>query len=131
MNGLDTNVLVRYLVQDDREQAARATQFIEQHCQEESPGFINAIVICELVWVLESCYHYTKPIIVDVLKKILATKQFLVHDADNLHCALQSYQHGNADFSDFYIAALNRSLHCQQTVSFDKKAAKAKCFKLL
>jgi predicted nucleic acid-binding protein len=69
MIGIDTNVLVRHLVQDDLRQARAATQVITQRCTRDDPGFINRIVLCELVWVLESAYGYPKVTIVAVLEK--------------------------------------------------------------
>ena len=60
MKGLDTNVLVRYLVQDDPKQAALATRYIERHCTADNPCFIGQIVLCELAWVLESNYQQSR-----------------------------------------------------------------------
>lgn len=58
MTGLDTNVLVRYIVQDDPKQSKLATECIEQRCTSESPGFVNLVVLCELTWVLARGYGY-------------------------------------------------------------------------
>ena len=74
MIGVDTNVLVRYIVQDDIEQSKDATRFIEKRISSSNPGFINQIVLCELVWVLKRAYGYEKTIIFEVLEKILQTK---------------------------------------------------------
>ncbi len=57
MTGIDTNVLVRYIVQDDPAQSALATTFIEKNCTAKKPGFINLIVLCELTWVLKRAYR--------------------------------------------------------------------------
>jgi predicted nucleic acid-binding protein len=80
MIGLDTNVLVRYLVQDDPGQSRKATQVIAKQCTRDDPGFINRIVLCELVWVLESAYGYSKDTIVAVLEKLLRTSQLKIED---------------------------------------------------
>jgi len=56
--GLDTNVLIRYIVQDDEQQARLATDVIENQCSIENPAFINEITLCEIVWVLKRAYHY-------------------------------------------------------------------------
>jgi predicted nucleic-acid-binding protein len=64
MIGLDTNVLVRYVAQDDSLQSPIAAEFIETVCSEKHPGFINHIVLCETVWVLDRCYHTDKDTIV-------------------------------------------------------------------
>ncbi len=66
MIGFDTNVLVRHLVQDDPRQSRKATQVIAKQCTRDDPGFISRIVLCELVWVLESAYGYSKDTIVAV-----------------------------------------------------------------
>ncbi len=131
MQGVDTNVLVRYLVQDDPVQSAKAAQLIEQEDSEEVSFFINAIVLCELVWVLESAYDYPRSLIVKVLEQILKTKQFHIHEPDLLWRALSGYKNNGADFADHYIASLNHSHGCDNTVTFDKKAAKIDDFKLL
>jgi len=82
MTGIDTNVLVRYLVQDDAEQARKATHFISNECASDNPGLINRIVLCELVWVLESSYGYPRAQVAFTLEKILRTTQFKVEDHD-------------------------------------------------
>jgi predicted nucleic-acid-binding protein len=64
MIGLDMNVLVRYLVQDDPGQSSKATQVIAQRCMRDAPGFVNRIVLCGLVWVLKSACGYSKDRIV-------------------------------------------------------------------
>jgi predicted nucleic-acid-binding protein len=131
MIGVDTNVLVRYIVQDDIEQSKDATRFIEKRISSSNPGFINQIVLCELVWVLKRAYRYEKTIIFNVLKKILQTKEFVVDNADIVWIALGEYQKGEADFSDYLIASYNRYSDCTHTVTFDQIASNAKYFKLL
>lgn len=130
MIGLDTNILVRYLVQDDPGQSKLATNFIEK-CSEENPAFISGIVLCELIWVLETAYDYPKKNIADVLEKILKTRQFKIHHPETLWQALRDYRHETIDFSDSYIAHLNFVNECDYTITFDKKAARLKYFKLL
>lgn len=131
MKGLDTNVLVRYLVQDDRIQSQKAEQFIERECTRESPGFINRIVLCELVWVLESAYGYSQATIAGVLEKILRTRQFQIENLEAAWIALREYQKREAEFTDYLISAVNRQSGCDHTVTFDKKAGQKKGFVLL
>ena len=131
MNGLDTNILVRHLVQDDPVQSKKASQFILTTCTREAPGVINRIVLCELVWVLESAYDYPRRQIADVLEKVLMTSQFWVEDLSLAWVALRAYRDGPADFSDYFLARLNRELGCSRTVTFDKQAGKAEGFELL
>lgn len=124
MIGLDTNVLVRYLVQDDAEQARRATSLITGACTRESPGFINRIVLCELVWVLEDAYGYSKDAIAGALEKVLQTSQFRVEDIQVAWVALRRYQRSRADFADCLLGAVNRRAGCDRTVTFDRQASK-------
>ena len=132
MKGIDTNVLVRYIVQDDPIQSKQANQFIKKNTMaEENLIFIPAIVLCELAWVLESCYSYQKQDIINVLEKILKTQQFCIEPLEVLWKALRDYQKLNIDFADSYIAHINSSHQCEYTATFDKKAARLKYFKQL
>jgi predicted nucleic-acid-binding protein len=131
VKGLDANVLVRYIVQDDPEQSKLATQFIERECTLESPAFINGIVICKLVWVLETAYEYARQDISRVIEQILRTREFYIHDPELLWQSLWGYQHKGADFADHFIASINAHNGCKFTVTFDKKAAKAEHFRQL
>jgi len=127
VKGIDTNVLVRYLVQDDIEQTKQAIQFIEQ----EELIFISGVVLCELVWVLEGSYCYAKTDIVNALEIILKTRQFCLEQPKILWDCLRDYRELNIDFSDAYIAHVNAFNECEYTVTFDKKATRLKYFKLL
>ncbi len=123
MIGLDTNVLVRYLVQDDRRQAAKAAQVIEEECSETRPGFVATIVIAELVWVLESCYGSTKTEIVAVIQRILRTKQLVVQDAETVWKAVRLFDSSKADFADCLIERVGATHECEYTSTFDRHAA--------
>lgn len=127
MIAIDTNVLVRYLTQDDQQQAKIATKFINEH-KDAACIFINLIVLCELVWVLETAYNYHRNLIASVLEKILCTKQFKIENLAAAEIALKFYRTSNVDFSDYLIAENNRSYGCCHTVSFDKDAIRSKAF---
>lgn len=131
MKGIDTNVLVRYIVQDDPEQSKLATQFIERECTAESPGFINGVVFCELVWVLESAYEYARQDIARVIEQILRTREFHIHEPELIWQSLWGYQKKGADFADHFIASMNAQNDCKYTATFDRKAAKAEHFRQL
>ncbi|HUY38720.1 MAG TPA: type II toxin-antitoxin system VapC family toxin [Candidatus Binataceae bacterium] len=127
MTGVDTNVLLRYLVQDDPEQARKATRFIAHECSADAPALINRIVMCELVWVLESAYGYSREKVIFALEKILRTTQFRIEDAQEAWLSLREYQAG-ADFADAFIASINRRLGCEHTVTLDRKASRRQGF---
>ncbi|MFN0304552.1 MAG: PIN domain-containing protein [Burkholderiales bacterium] len=124
MIGLDTNVIVRYLIQDDARQADKATKLIEKECSVEAPGWVDQIVLCELVWVLESAYGYSRALIANVLQQILSSAELRVESPDQVRSAVRAFIDGTADFADFLIGIRNRDQGCSATVTFDKKAAR-------
>lgn len=129
MIGIDTNVLVRYLLQDDPAQGRKATRFIEQ-CTADEPGGISQIVLCELVWVLTRGYRYTRSQIALALEKILHTPQFEIEAHDEAWAAFLDYRSGD-DFADALIGRVNRRLGCTHTVTFDRQASRRADFVLL
>jgi predicted nucleic-acid-binding protein len=123
MTGLDTNVLVRYLAQDDPKQSPAASRFIEEQCSAEAPGFINHLVLCELVWVLKSCYAVGREQTLQVIEQILKTVQLRIQEPQLVWAALRQARDGKADFPDCLIGRINTSQGCQHTVTFDRVAA--------
>jgi len=131
MKALDTNILIRYLVQDDAKQSAVATQFIENSCSMEKPCFIGQITLCEIAWVLESNYGQDRAAIAGVIEQLLQVGQLEVMTPSIVWRALNDYKTSNADFPDHLLARVNESAGCESTVTFDKKAAKQPAFELL
>ncbi|TQE98578.1 MAG: type II toxin-antitoxin system VapC family toxin [Spiribacter salinus] len=123
MTGLDTNVLVRFLTQDDPDQSARANELLETRCSREHPGRIAVVVLCEMVWVLRGAYRYDKALVVSVLEQLLDTVELQIECEDVVHEALAAYRKGRADFADYVIACGNRHAGCEVTYSFDQKLA--------
>lgn len=128
MIGFDTNILVRHLVQDDPEQGASASRFIEAHCSESSPGFVNRVVLCELVWVLETAYRYPRNIIADTIERLLRTVELEIENDDAAWLALHAYRDQGVDFSDAFIGHTNRELGCERTATFDRRATRLDVF---
>jgi predicted nucleic-acid-binding protein len=124
MTGLDTNILVRYVTQDDPVQAPLATGFIEKNCSAESPGFINHIVLCELIWVLKRCYKVNQDQALQVIEQILRTAQLQVQEPQIVWKALKQAQKDKADFADFLSTQINLASGCEETVTFDRDASK-------
>jgi len=90
--GLDTNVLVRYIAQDDPAQSARATACVENECSPSLPGFVALIVLVEVVWVCDRCYGATRAEIAEILRTILSSKQLVVQDAETAWQALRLFE---------------------------------------
>jgi len=131
MIGLDTNVLVRYIVQDDPRQAAVAVRLIEGRCTARSPGYVSVPVLVELVWVLTSAYRHGKAVVVKVMRQILRTAEFTVEDRDTVLAALREFESGAADFADYLIAHRNHARGCTRTYTFDRRAARGNHFALV
>lgn len=131
MKALDTNVLIRYLVQDDPKQADIASRFIERQCTEESPCFIGHTTLCEVAWVLESNYSQGRAAIARIIEQLLQVGQLQVPQPNIVWKALRDYETSNADFPDHLIARVNEAAGCKTTVTFDKKAPNQPGFQLL
>lgn len=131
MIGLDTNVVIRYLVQDDKKQSAAATCFIENALTTDAPGYINHFSLCEIVWVLQRCYGVTRQQLREIIEGLLTTKQFNVENVEVTWKALRAFDASNVDFCDALIGQVNIHSGCEQTVTSDKKAASLPGFDLL
>lgn len=125
MIGLDTNVLIRYIVQDHPRQSKQAAKLVEHHCSEDSPGFISQLVLAEMCWVLSVGYGYQKTLIAELLSRLLTTKELKIERAQDAWAALQQFKIGNADYADYLIAQSHHSAGCETTYTFDRKAAKS------
>jgi len=119
--GLDTNVLVRYITQDEPEQSTRATRLIETHCTAEQPGHITLVVLCELVWVLCGAYRYDKGQVLPVLEAICHSAEFVIEREDVAHQALADWRGGSADFADYVIVSVNHADGCDRTFTLDRR----------
>ena len=122
MIAIDTNILVRYLTQDDEKLASIATRFLEQHVNKTNYIYINNIVICELIWVLERGYRYTKTQITEVIKEILTSSEFCFENRELLWLSLENYRMTKADYSDIVICLCNKSKGCENTFTFNQAA---------
>lgn len=123
MIGLDTNVLVRFLVDDDPQQGAAARALLAR-CSEDAPGFIGREVLVELVWVLSRAYLLPRERVADAVDALLAAEELAVEAPDDAATAADLYRRGGADFSDMMIAAAARRAGCETLYSFDRRAAR-------
>lgn len=123
MIGLDTNVLVRYIAQDDSTQSPKATRLVES-LTAETPGFVSVVAVVELVWVLCGSYGSTKSEICDVLETLLRTKELVVDQTDLIWKALRMFKDGKADFADCLIERASNEAGCSYTATFDRNASK-------
>lgn len=135
MIGLDTNVLVRYLAQDDPKQSARATRLIENELSVAKPGFISLVVLAESCWVLTRLYGATQEELATTAVDLLASAQFHVEGREAIQAAVRHCQSDKrskkAGFVDVLIAQVAAARGCVHTVTFDKVAAQTAGMKLL
>ena len=130
MIGLDTNVLVRYVTQDDPVQSPKASELIES-LTTFSPGFVSLVSVVELVWVLQSCYQSAKSDVVTVLETLLRTRELTIEHAEIIWQALRRFTASKADFADCLIERCAHAAGCAYTATFDLNAAKAAGMKRL
>ncbi len=128
MTGLDTNVLVRYLTEDDAEQAARAAKLLEAARAPDARLFVSHVVLCELVWVLTGAYRRKRKEVVAVLRGLLAAAQLVVEDAEVARRALDRFERGAADFADYVIAERAASAGCETVSTFDRRCLRERGF---
>ena len=123
MIALDTNVLVRYLAQDDARQSAAATHLVEQTLSPADPGYVSLVTLLETAWVMESCYGADAATVASILDDIVDTASLLLQDAAAVKAASQRYARGDVDLHDCLIVSLAAQRKAQ-VVTFDAKAAK-------
>jgi len=121
--GLDSNVIVRYLAQDDVRQATIATRFIEGSLSAEVRGFVSIVTLAEVVWVMASNYSAARATVADIVEGLLTAPQLAIEKADVIWRALRAFRESKADFSDAVIVELGREAGCDKTVTFDRHAA--------
>ncbi len=123
MINLDTNILLRYIVEDDSGRLSRAADIIES-CTEEEPGFIVNGMLFELLWALESAYNFSRQEIAQVMDIILTTPELKVEHKECVWAALKTYRSSaNIDFPDALIGQVGAKYNCATTKTFDEKAA--------
>jgi predicted nucleic-acid-binding protein len=131
VTGIDTNVLLRYFVDDDRLQFAASRKLFEERLRPESPGYVSAIVLVETVWVLARRYGLGRDEIVPIVETMLGEKRLVLEHQNEVYFALAEYRTGDLDFSDALIAAIASAAGCGTTVTFDKRASRHRGFTLL
>lgn len=122
MIGLDTNILVRYLTQDDPVQSPKATALIEHALSEDDPGFVSVVAMVETVWVLERAYGFADRDIAAAIERTLQTDVLVIEHEPEVFGAMIALKEGGGAFSDALIAALGARTGCSRTLTFDRKA---------
>jgi len=124
MIGLDTHVLVRYIMQDDAEQSPQATALVES-LTAEAPGFVTLVSVIELGWVLTSCFGLDRTQVATALEGLIRSKEIAVERAEIVWQSVRLFRDGTADLADCLIARSAVAAGCERTMTFDRGAAKA------
>jgi len=128
--GLDTNVLVRYLAQDDARQSARATELIERRLSVKEPGFLSVVAMVETAWVLERAYGLDDAEIAAAIERTLQVEVLVVENEQEVFSAMIALKDGRGSFADALIGALGVRAGCSRTLTFDRKALRLSDFAL-
>jgi len=128
MIGVDTNVLVRFLVKDDQAQFEKARKLIGRAAASGEPVLVSMLVLLETEWVLRSRYEFPKSQIVGALSALLETAEVTFEDEPGVEAALYMWKDSPAEFADCLIGAHNVRLGCSATATFDTKATRLETF---
>lgn len=129
MIGLDTNVVVRYLAQDDPVQSRQATEIFERRLTTENPGFVSMVAMVETVWVLERTYGLSKQEIAAAVERMLQIDVLVIENEQQVFSAMIALKEGRGSFSDAIIAALGARAGCSHTLTFDRGTSRMAGFK--
>jgi predicted nucleic-acid-binding protein len=131
MIGLDTNVLVRYLTQDDPVQSAKATEILERRLTPKIPGFVSVVAMVETVWVLDRAYGLTAQEIATAVERLLQVEVLAIENEQVVFTALIALRQGRGSFADALIPELGARAGCTRTLTFDQTALRLRGFKLV
>jgi len=131
MIGLHTNILVRYLAQDDRAQSAKATEILEGRLTEKNPGFVSVVAMVETVWALDRAYGFTAQEIATAVERLLQIEVLVVENEQEVFSAMVALKQGRGSFADALIAELGARVGCTRTLTFDQKAVRLSGFELV
>ncbi len=123
MKGIDTNILVRFLVGDDEQQAQKVYTIFKDAERNKEKLFVPLLVVLELMWVLESVYAIERKSIIEALRELLLMPILKFEHQSGLQQCLQASQGASFDLSDVLIAHAAQELGCETVITFDRKAA--------
>ena len=131
MVGLDTNVILRYLLQDDPKQTPLANHIVDQVLSDQNPGLISLVTVLEIVWVLRSLLKQTPTEIATHLEHLLAADSLAVQNGQQVFEAAFALKRGIGEFENALMGALNSWAGCPHTLTFDKRALRMPYFQLV
>jgi predicted nucleic-acid-binding protein len=130
MIGLDTNILIRYVTEDDPVQSAKATEILERRLTAQDPGFVSVVTMVETVWVLDRAYGLTAQEIAMAVERMLQVEVLAIENEQAVFNAMVALKQGCGSFADALIAELGARAGCTRTLTFDQKALRLPGFQL-
>ena len=127
MIAVDTNILLRYVVNDDARQNERVARLFEDELNATSPGFVSLVVVCELVWALKRTYAIERDVVAAMLVEVLTMPSLVVEQGELVEAATR----GSGDIADLIIHGIGVRYGCTRTLTFDKKFARLEGVELL
>lgn len=131
MKSLDTNVLIRFLVNDDAYQAKAVRALFLKAEEERTVFFITSVVLLELLYVLGSVYEYHRHDIIDAVKSLISMKILAFENTDAVHDFLLFGKNSSVELDDLLIGYIAKESGCETTITFDKKASRSDLFELI
>jgi predicted nucleic-acid-binding protein len=131
MIGLDTNILIRYLTQDDPKQSVKATEILERRLTRTNPGYVSIVVMVEVVWVLDRAYGLTGQEIAAAVERLLQVEVLAIADEQEVFTAMLALKQGRGSFADALIGELGARAGCTRTLTFDQKARRLPGFEVV
>ncbi len=128
MIGLDTNIVLRYLLQDEPEQTAQVNHIVEDDLSPQNPGFLSLPTVLELVWVLRSVFKQDQNQIATHLERLLGAESFVIQNEQEVFEAMYALKRGTGEFEDALIGAVNRWAGCSHTYTSDRRALRLSAF---
>jgi predicted nucleic-acid-binding protein len=120
--GLDTNILLRYVLQDEPTQSERAAEIIEGRISSENPGFVSVVTLAEMAWVLKSSYRFGNSAIAAVIERLLCLNAMVIECENEVYGAMVALREDRGSFADALIGALGARAGCLYTPTFDRGA---------
>jgi predicted nucleic-acid-binding protein len=120
MTGLDTNVLIRFLVEDDEEQSRRAAALIEAAVTADERLYVSDVVLCEVVWVLQGAYGFRRAEVAAVLSELTRARHLRFASTDRIVRCVRAFEGGRGDFADYIILEHALEAGCGQVATFDR-----------
>jgi predicted nucleic-acid-binding protein len=131
MISIDSNVLIRILVDDDPAQAQKARALVSRIAKEQGKIFLHQIILIETLWVLKRVYGFSKKELISVIEDLLVYDLFTISNSETVEHALEYYKEGKADFSDYLVSVSCRQHKHTPFYTFDKNCSESELFKNL